>query len=230
MKLSIVIPVFNNWNFTKACLNDLSELKDTEIVLVDNGSEDETIQINKEELPSFTRPENLVVLRSEENLGFARSSNWGCEVSSGEYVLFLNNDIRVQKDKSTWPSVLITEAQDGSLVGPNGGILDEHLNFIRETDKLVPGNFYMSGWCLCAKREVFDKLVLSENEYAGPFIEEFTTYFEDTDLSFRARELGIPMKIVPVPVFHFGKMTSKKIGLLGLYQAAKVKFINKWGK
>lgn len=216
MKLSIIIPVFNNWNFTRACLDDLSHLVNTQIVVVDNGSTDETAKL----------PDSLKMGKS---LGFAKACNAGYAKSSGDYVLFLNNDIRVQKDKGTWPTDLMEAASDGSLTGPTGGILDEHLNFIRETDKMVPGNFYMSGWCLCAKREVFDRLVLAENEYAGPFTEEFTTYFEDTDLSFRARDMGIPMKIVPVPVIHFGKMTSKKNNLLDLYRSAKVKFINKWG-
>ena len=41
--LSIVIPVFNKFNFTKACLSDLSKLSsDHEIIIVDNGSTDET--------------------------------------------------------------------------------------------------------------------------------------------------------------------------------------------
>lgn len=213
--------MFNNWNFTRACLKDLSELKGTEIVVVDNGSDDETSQLKND---------GIIVLRMNKNLGFAKACNAGYAKSTGEFVLFLNNDIRVYKDKDTWPEALVKEAADGSLVGPNGGILDEHLNFVRETNEKLPGNFYMSGWCLCAKRDVFDKLRLDENEYAGPFTEEFTTYFEDTDLSFRAREQGIGMKIVPVPVVHFGKMTSKKINLMDLYLAAKVKFINKWGK
>ena len=62
----------------------------------------------------------------------------------------------------------------------------------------------------------------------GPFEESFKTYFEDSDLSFRAKQLGMNLKIVPVPVVHFGKATTKKLGVQGLYESAKQKAKEKW--
>lgn len=236
MKLSIIIPVWNNWNFTKACLKDLSKLpNDHEVIIIDNGSDDKTklvtttlgmiedhIGVNIELYTSS----KFSSMRNEENTGFAHACNQGYASAKGEYVLFLNNDVRVRRDFDSWTSKLIDAAEEDCLVGPTGGILDSELNFITETNKLHDGNFYMSGWCLLASKKTFDKLVLPE--YDGPFTEEFTTYFEDTDLSFRAKELGIQFKIVDVPVKHFGKMTSKKLNTLSLYLPAKKKFINKW--
>lgn len=227
MKLSIVIPVWNNWNFTKSCLKDLAQLpNDHEVIIVDNASTDSTNEIHK--VHEF--PKNLIVHCNEKNDGFARGCNKGYELARGEYVLFLNNDIRVQKDHKTWTQPLIEAAADGSLVGPTGGLLDENLNFVSEVDRFKDGNFYMSGWCLCAKKETYDKLVLNSNELKGPFSEEFgLAYFEDTDMSFRAwLEHEIPFKIVSVPVYHFGKMTSKKLNLSQLYLGAKRIFVNKW--
>ena len=122
-------------------------------------------------------------------------------------------------------------ASDGSLVGPNGGLLDENFKFIKENDKVVDGNFYMSGWCLCASKKVFDPLIEKNNEFPGPFSEAFgIAYFEDTDLSFRARDAGVPMKIVSVPLFHFGKMTSRKLNTSELYVKARNIFVNRWTK
>jgi GT2 family glycosyltransferase len=227
MKLSIIVPVYNNWNFTKTCLKDLAKLpKDHEVILVDNSSIDTTKDILHLDID---KPINLQYIRNKNNFGFAKACNQGFEKAKGECVLFLNNDIKVEKDFDSWTQLLIKEAKTtNGLVGPNGGLLNSALGFVKETTEVVSGNFYMSGWCLCAKKNIFDKLILESNEFRGPFIEEFTTYFEDTDLSFRAEELNIPMKIVSVPVFHFGKMTSKKVGLQELYLSAKVKFINKW--
>ncbi len=106
-------------------------------------------------------------------------------------------------------------------------MLDAHFNFICESGKLPNRGFpYLSGWNLIGRRDVLISLQLKE--YRGPFTEEFTTYFEDTDLSFRARELGIELKVVSVPVHHFGKATSKKLDTLKLYLPAKEKFIEKW--
>lgn len=249
MRLSIVIPVFNNWNLTKSALKDLSKLpSDVEVIVVDDCSSDNTAEwswhqnnpaaampdVYPEDYPNnpgIDVPLTLKVVKQKNNGGFAKSCNKGFEVSSGEYVLFLNNDIRVRKDYETWVDDLIYGAKDNSLVGPTGGILDNNLNFISETNTIVPGNFYMSGWCLCAKRSLFENFILELNEFKGPFSEEFgRAYFEDTDLGFRARAANITMKIVPVPVVHFGKMTSRKENIGELYLGAKSKFMNKWKK
>jgi len=235
MKLSIVIPVHNNFNFTKACINDLRKLpQDHEIIIVDNGSskpDKETHSISDRTSAYIAvlakEMDRLVSIRNNDNLGFAKACNQGYAAATGEYVMFLNNDIRVQKNHQTWTEPIITAAQDGLLVGPTGGLLDANLNFVKEEEKLLASKyFYMCGWNLTASKKTWEKLKI--NNYEGPFTEEFITYFEDVDLSFRARELGIPFKILPVPVFHFKRMTGKQLGLPKLYADAHTKFINKW--
>ena len=248
MKLSIIIPVFDNWNYTRALLKDLAQLPlDHEVIIVDNGSRDDThkscalwasdglcatiLHNNHPTTPGKDRPWNLRCIQNKENKGFAKACNQGYEIAKGKHILFLNNDVRVTKDYDTWTEDLINAAVPGSLVGPNGGLLDEYFNFVRETTTIEPGNFYMSGWCLCAQKETFDKLLVEGNEFKGPFSEEFgIAYFEDTDLGIRASEASLVFKIVPVSLVHFGKCTSKKIGISQLYQTAKVIFVNKWTK
>ena len=155
------------------------------------------------------------------NIGFAKSS--------GEHVCFLNNDIRVKDKYETWTQTLIDAAKDGALVGPTGGLLDNNLNFITELEEFHDGHFYMSGWNLTARKDVFESFKI--DDYQGPFSEEFgIAYFEDTDLGMRAKRIGTEMKIVKVPVFHFGKMTSRKIDTSKLYLSAKTIFQNKWQK
>ena len=231
MRLSIVIPVWNNWNFTKACLKDLAALpEDHEVVLVDNGSTDKTKELSTypRDIDDSEFHQNLVVERFKENTGFAHACNHGFAKSLGKYVMFLNNDIRVRDQKDCWTEAILKEAEEGGLVGPTAGMLDSKFNFVCESMKLPTRGFpYISGWNLTAKRQVLIDLQLKE--YRGPFTEEFTTYFEDTDLSLRAREMNIPLKVVSsVPVHHFGKVTSKKLDTLKLYLPAKEKFIEKW--
>jgi len=235
MKLSIVIPVHNNFNFTKACINDLRRLpKDHEIIIVDNGSskpDKKRKMITDRTAPYVSmlakEMENLVYIRNDENLGFAKASNQGYAASQGEFVMFLNNDIRVKSDHETWTQPIMAAAEDGSLVGPTGGLLDENLKFLREEDKLIDSKyFYMCAWNLTAKKETWEKLKV--DDCVGPFIEDWGSYFEDTDLSFRAKELNISFKILPAPVLHFGRMTGKQLGLQQLYAEAHTKFVNKW--
>lgn len=235
--LSIVIPVWNKSHFTKACVNDLSQLPDDhEIVIVDNNSTDDTHQLLSEN-------KRIVYQRNPENLGFAKACNIGYGIASAPNVLFLNNDIRVRSSHTDWTKPLLEHCET-SLVGPTMGQLDNNLNFVKEANRELPGKSYMSGWCLASSKKVFEKLripnqrnLLFTDRYdpllSAPeiFSEEFgLAYFEDTDLSFRAKKLGIPFKVVEIPVVHFGKQTSSQLNTHKLYTAAKQIFVKKWSK
>jgi len=229
--MSIVIPVFNKWNFSKSCLKDLVQLPDDhEIIIVDNGSTDETQK-------SLEGSKEIKYIRMTSNQGFACGCNMGYTVSEGENVLFLNNDIRVKSDHATWTQKIIDKC-DNALVGPTMGQLDSSLNFVQEANKVLPGKSYMSGWCLASSKQVWDKLevprkgIISDDYH---IVQIFSTeyglaYFEDTDLSFRARELGIQFEVVDIPVVHFGKQTSKQLNTYQLYKNARKIFVEKWGK
>ncbi len=220
-KLSIVVPCYNRWNFTKSCLNDLSRLpNDHEIIVVDNASTDETND-------QLAGSKEIVYIRNLSNQGFAKACNKGYYNSSAPNVLFLNNDIRVKSNHEDWTRPLI-EKCDSGLVGPTMGQLDKDLNFVQEANKVLTGNSYMSGWCLASSRNIWNKLDISGNKEI--FSEEFFCYFEDTDLSFRAKELGITLIVQEVPVVHFGKVSSKQLNTHQLYLNARNIFIKKWIK
>lgn len=239
--LSIIIPIFNKYIFTKSCLNDLSKLpNDHEIIVVDNGSSDET----KVQLEGSTE---IVYHRNEVNLGFSKGCNLGYSLSSSDNVLFLNNDVRVKVipgvygDHTNWTQRLLPFCQH-SIVGPTMGQLDDNLNFIKEANIELSGNSYMSGWCIASSKNIWNKLEIERDHnlqynfnvlhYVPQiFSEEYgLAYFEDTDLSFRARELNIPMQVVNIPVVHFGKQTSRQLNTPLLYNKARQIFVKKWGK
>lgn len=225
--LSIVIPVWNKFNFTKSCLNDLRQLPENhEIIIIDNGSVDETqgeiLQIER----SLSMKNNLIYHRNKKNLGFAKACNIGYGISTAPNVLFLNNDIRVKSNYTDWTAPLLKWCPT-SVVGPTMGQLDNALNFVQEANKILPGKSYLSGWCIASSKDVWDKLIIGS--YQGPFSEEFgLAYFEDTDLGFRTRTLNIPVQIVDVPVVHFGKQTSAQLNTRQLYLQAREIFVKKW--
>src|SRR5271163_1263678 len=143
--LSIVIPVFNKWNFTKSCLKDLAQLPgDHEIVVIDNASSDET---NKEIGPLFEElldehPDvRLYYGRNNKNTFHSEACNKGFRRSFGENILFLNNDIRVRGNHTSWTKPIIEAcASTNGLVGPTMGLLDKDLNFVKETNQQLTGN------------------------------------------------------------------------------------------
>lgn len=233
-KLSIIIPIFNKWNFTKSCLKDLIQLPaDHEIIIIDNASTDETnIELNKfcDELHK-TNPLGcgLGFVRNEENTFHSKACNQGFRIALGENILFLNNDIRVRSNHTNWTqSILDTCDSTNGLVGPTMGLLDRDLNFVKEANQQLTGNSYLGGWCIAAKRDVWDQLRIGNTKQI--WNEEFPFYFNDTDLSFRARKSGIPLTCITLPdITHFGKISAAQINIPKLYKDGRQIFVKKWG-
>jgi GT2 family glycosyltransferase len=234
MILSIVIPVYNKFNFTKSCLKDLSRLpNDHEVIIVDNGSTDETeSQLNGSK--------EIVYKRYSSNMGFAKACNQGYYLTKSQNVLFLNNDIRVRDKYENWTQPLIDKCSS-SLCGPTMGQLDDNLNFVREANQVLHGKSYLSGWCIASSKDIWNRLdfprknisplILTDCYVPQIFSEEFgIAYFEDTDLSFRAKNLGINLEVVDIPVVHFGRQTSAQLNTYQLYKSAREIFVNKWKK
>lgn len=89
MDLSIIIVNYNTQQFLQDCLTTLIEHTHGvhyEIIVVDNASKDTSVDMLKREFPK------VKIIASKENLGFAKANNKGAEVSTGEYLLFLNPD------------------------------------------------------------------------------------------------------------------------------------------
>lgn len=83
MKVSIVIPTYNNVHLIENCLESLFKHVTAEIIVVDNGSRDKSLK-------TFSEP--VVYLKLPENTGFAHACNLGAKIAQNEFILFLNND------------------------------------------------------------------------------------------------------------------------------------------
>src|SRR5256885_16311558 len=106
--VSIIILNYNGRKHLEACLSSLQDLEfpkqQLEIIVVDNGSTDGSLGLVKARFPG------VVLVQNETNLGFSKAANMGAERARGEYVAFLNNDMRVGKN---WLSVLLETARAG---------------------------------------------------------------------------------------------------------------------
>lgn len=92
MRFTVVTALFNGIDYTRKYLDSLeSTLQgiEYELILVDDGSTDGT----REFLKGLKQGRNLKVILNEENLGFAKSNNRACYHATGDYLLFLNNDL-----------------------------------------------------------------------------------------------------------------------------------------
>ncbi len=242
-KASIIIPVYNQWAYTAACLTSLLEVKGKytfEVIVVDDQSSDESAH-------HLSKITGLTHLRNEKNLGFVGGCNRGARHARGDYVVFLNNDTQVLEG---WLDELIDTFDreplaglvgsrlvypDGSLQ-ESGGIIfndgsgwnygrdqnaeDPKYHFLRESD-------YVSGACIALKTKYFHELGAFDERYAP-------AYYEDTDLAFRVRESSRKVFIQPQSVIvHYEGVTSGTDTSSGIkkYQLINQKtFVERWQK
>ena len=133
--VSIIIPVFNQFDLTAKCLTELSTVTKGapyEIIVVDNASTDGT----PARLKSLRRP--LGLIRNELNAGFARASNQGAAAARGKYLLFLNNDTiplegwmdEMLKELKSHPEVAVVGSK---LLYGSGSVQHAGVIFERET-------------------------------------------------------------------------------------------------
>ena len=197
--VSIIIPVFNQFQYTHACVASLQTVNEPvrfEVIVVDDCSTDETAQL-------VPRMNGVVYLRNETNRGFIVSCNRGADKACGKYLFFLNNDTIV---KEGWLSALVDTFADepragivgSKLVYPDGrlqeaggiiwrdasgwnyGKFDDpkkpEYNYLREVD-------YCSAAAVMIPKSLFQEVGGFDMKYAP-------AYYEDTDLSFKVRKVG----------------------------------------
>lgn len=89
MKVSIIIPVYNVYQYLRECVESVKKLKlDIEIILVDDGSKDNSGVLCDE----LAREDPRILVIHQENGGLSKARNTGIENSSGDYVMFLDSD------------------------------------------------------------------------------------------------------------------------------------------
>jgi GT2 family glycosyltransferase len=212
-EVTVVIPNWNGRHFLEPCLEALREqrFRDFETLVVDNGSTDGSQQLLREQFPE-TR-----LLELGENRGFAAAMNAGVGAAETPLVAFLNND---------------TEADPGWL-GELVACLERHPDAAAAASKLlIRSSGLVDGAGDCFGTDLFphprghglpDEGLAEEVEVfgasggaslwraealaqAGGFDEAFFAYFEDADLSFRARHAGWTFWFAPgsVVLHHRG--------------------------
>ena len=89
-KVSVIIPVYNVEKYLRECLDSVvnQTLKDIEIICVDDGSTDNSLEI----LNEYAQKDNRIQIFTQENQGAGAARNKGLEIAKGEYLYFLDSD------------------------------------------------------------------------------------------------------------------------------------------
>lgn len=120
MKLSIIIVSWNTAELTLKCLKSiflyLDNKLDFEVFLVDNNSNDETVEKVKK-VKNEKSWERLRTIESDQNLGFARANNLAISQASGEYILLLNPDTELI-DEGLLEMINFADEKGVGIIGP----------------------------------------------------------------------------------------------------------------
>jgi len=209
-RASILIVNYNGWPDIQRCLVSVLQAghEDDEIIVIDNASFDDSAELISSHFPQ------VVLLRSEVNLGFGGANNWGARVAKGGYLAFLNPDTVVAPG---WLDALIDGLEGSSHVG----LATSKILLLNEnaTINTCGNDIHLSGLTLCrgmgkpaSSMTRLEKvgavsgaaflITAALFETLDGYDEAFFLYMEDTDLSMRAALAGYDVVYVPDSVVY----------------------------
>lgn len=213
-RVTVIIPNWNGREFLRPCLGSLREqhFEDFDTIVVDNGSSDGSLRMVAEEFPGVR------AVSLGENRGFSAAVNAGIRSSRTELVALLNNDTEqdprwlaalveasgTRAEAGFFASKLVSFSDHRLLDGAGDALRLSGLPYRLGHGERDRGQFdapaYVFGACGAAA--LYRKSMLEE---IGLFDEDFVSYCEDGDLSFRAQLAGYKCLYVPDSVvYHIG--------------------------
>ncbi len=221
-RLSVILVTWNSSAYLAQCLACLAAqaIKDFEIIIVDNGSKDDSIDGLKSRWPGLT----LRIERLDQNLGFAVANNIGSRLAHGKWLALLNADAFPEPD---WLEQLLRAADHN----PEFTFFASR-QIQANTPELLDGtgdSYHVSGlawrqnynhpaskygiqscevFSVCAAAALYSR---DDFIKVGGFDEDYFSYFEDVDLSFRLRLSGGKCLYIPEAVVqHIGSASTGK--------------------
>lgn len=229
MKLSIILLTWNSEQFIENCINSLyNNNVEQEIIIIDNGSTDNTLKIIKEKYP------NVKLIKNTTNRGVAPARNQGIKEANGEYILILDIDTIVKENSIKKLVKYLDDNKNVGICGPklvfsDGTVQNScrkfplvHTKILRRVptnwaDKILQDEYYIEqknkqepftvdyiiGACQLVRREALDQVgLLDEKIFYGP---------EDVDFCLRMWLKG--WKVVYLPdseVIHLEQRITRK--------------------
>ena len=202
-QLSVIIVNYNGQKYLKDCLDSLYrhlEGINSEIVLLDNNSADNSCAYIKEHYPEVT------LIESSRNLGFGKGNNEAVRHASGRYLLLLNNDTIIQQNLKPVFQVVKNDSTIGAagikMLNGKGqylvatgkflspGNIFRMKNMFRMGKEFATGNFskglydvdWITGSFMLMPADVYRKV--------GGFDEDYFLYVEDVDLCKKIADAG----------------------------------------
>ncbi len=249
--LSIIIVNFETPKYTISCIESIYINQphcSFEIILIDNGSKDDSLEEIRSAFP------DVICIETGENLGFARANNLGISNARGQYILLLNSDTKILDNSLNGMLECLLSNPAVGAVGPKqldgqGKLQLSWGSFPTLTSEVFRKLFHhrlsmndlkirgyleekysgmsevgwISGSCLMARREALYQ--------AGLLDPHFFMYFEDIDLCRRIQDAGWKINFQPnLTIIHYGGVSAKKniLRVLVEYRRSQLYFTRKY--
>ncbi|MFA6610249.1 MAG: glycosyltransferase family 2 protein [Candidatus Omnitrophota bacterium] len=221
-QVDIIIPVYNQPELTKKCLDSIAARQDIpyRLIIIDNASSPETKKLLNDLRSSH---QNVRIVINKENAGWVKAVNQGMRLSESPYICIMNNDTVVKTDK--WLSGLIKVAETENTIG----LVNPRFHIKKEAscgEPYVEIDF-CRGYCILIKRAVMNKIGWLDEDYG-------MGYYDDDDYSVRAIQEGFRcVRANDIIVEHLGDSTFSAVfgdaRRRDLHQKNKELFYSKWG-
>jgi GT2 family glycosyltransferase len=208
---SIVLVCWNCRTYLRSCLDALDKQthKDFEVIIVDNGSTDGSLEGIEAAFPSLA----LTVRRLPSNLGFASANNVGAEMARGRWLVLLNTDAMPEP---AWLENLVSAARvedhaflaSRQLQAKAPHLLDGEGDVYHISGVAWRRNYGIPVYPESARRQAFSACgaaaLYPRDAFlaAGGFDVDYFAYLEDVDLGFRLRLRGFRCLVIPDAVVH----------------------------
>lgn len=203
-KIDIIIPAYNQSDFTVKCLESIREYSSNyRVILIDNGSEQEEFLAVEKELNKHPH----ILIRNYKNVGFVKAINQGICLITSPYVVFLNNDTKVVPG---WIEKLKSPLIEDTTIGITGPTTTA-INCWQGREVTVPGyrilpqSAMLAFFCAMFPQKVIDSVgLLDENFGVG--------LADDDDYCYRVKQHGYKLALVQdLKIPHFHRTTFKTL-------------------
>lgn len=200
--VSIVVLNYNGKKHLENCIGSVlkNSYPNFEVLLVDNGSTDRSVQPVKDRYGADPR---LKIIESNKNLGYSGGNNLGFEQSKGRYIVFLNNDTTVESD---WLIHLVEALEHDSTIGIAQSLIYSMDKKSIQSAGWLYSDYLIKKYALCADRPanlqfkpVFDisftcgaSMIIRREilDEMGAFEPSVPFFYDDTLLTLKTRLLG----------------------------------------
>lgn len=248
--LSIIIVNWNAGHQLRDCISSISCARTnglvlSEVFIIDNASTDTSMNgIDELGVP-------VTIILNKNNRGFAAACNQGAAKASGDYLLFLNPDMRLFKDSLTKPIAYMQRPENSSVGIVGIQLVDENSKIAYSCSRFPSLGIFlaqslginrlpmlrhltqgMAEWTHDDTRYVdqvigaFFLIRRSIFESLGGFDQRFFVYFEEVDLSYRALQLGFySVYLAETQAFHAGGGTSSQVKAHRLFYSLRSRLL-----